>query len=240
MGSAQTSSAGTSQPPAVPDENTQLRQEVEQMKKAVAAMEERLAAQEKATQEKVAQEKKDQAKPQPPTEQQSTAELAATVKDLDHRISQTERRGAMDRINFTGDYRFEAHSIWGSVPAHYDGMQLQNLMVKTLWLFTPTSQGGMGMTFDPSLLSSMTPTQFAGFVGQTVQQNYSQYQFYSGNLTFNQLKASIGQLSPQMQQMLTNYLTQNGWKELTSPGTMLAVRHFISQSAGVHPPKVRH
>jgi len=31
----------------------------------------------------------------------------------------------MDRINFTGDYRFEAHSIWGSVPAHYDGMQLQ-------------------------------------------------------------------------------------------------------------------
>ena len=178
------------------------------MKKAVAAMEERLAAQEKATQEKAAQEKKDEAKQQPAAEQQSTAELAATVKDLDHRISQTERRGAMDRINFTGDYRFEAHSIWGSVPAHYDGMQLQNLMVKTLWLFTPTSQGGMGMTFDPSLLNSMTPTQFAGFVGQTVQQNYSQYQFYSGNLTFNQLKASIGQFSPQMQQMLTSYLSQ--------------------------------
>ncbi len=178
------------------------------MKKAVAAMEERLAAQEKATQEKAAQEKKDEAKQQPAAEQQSTAELAATVKDLDHRISQTERRGAMDRINFTGDYRFEAHSIWGSVPAHYDGMQLQNLMVKTLWLFTPTSQGGMGMTFDPSLLNSMTPTQFAGFVGQTVQQNYSQYQFYSGNLTFNQLKASVGQFSPQMQQMLTSYLSQ--------------------------------
>lgn len=178
------------------------------MKKAVAAMEERLATQEKATQEKTAQEKKDEAKPQPAAEQQSTAELAATVKDLDHRISQTERRGALDRINFSGDYRFEAHSIWGSVPAHYDGMQLQNLMVKTLWLFTPASQGGMGMTFDPSLLSSMTPTQFAGFVGQTVQQNYSQYQFYSGSLTFDQLKASIGQFSPQMQQMLTNYLTQ--------------------------------
>jgi hypothetical protein len=178
------------------------------MKKAVAAMEERLAAQEKATQEKAAQEKKDEAKQQPAAEQQTTAELAATVKDLDHRISQTERRGAMDRINFTGDYRFEAHSIWGSVPAHYDGMQLQNLMVKTLWLFTPTSKGGMGMTFDPSLLNSMTPTQFAGFVGQTVQQNYSQYQFYSGSLTFNQLKASIGQFSPQMQQMLTSYLAQ--------------------------------
>jgi hypothetical protein len=178
------------------------------MKKAVAAMEERLAAQEKATQEKAAQEKKDEAKQQPAAEQTNTAELAATVKELDHRMSQSERRGAMDRINFTGDYRFEAHSILGSVPAHYDGMQLQNLMVKTLWLFTPTSQGGMGMTFNPGLLSSMTPTQFAGFVGQTVQQNYSQYQFYSGSLTFDQLKASIGQFSPQMQQMLTNYLTQ--------------------------------
>ena len=81
------------------------------MKKAVAAMEERLAAQEKATQEKAAQEKKDEAKQQPAAEQQSTAELAATVKDLDHRISQTERRGANDRINFTGHYRFrKAHS----------------------------------------------------------------------------------------------------------------------------------
>ncbi len=203
MGSAQTTAAGTSQPPAASDQNDQLRQEVEQMKKAVAAMEERLAAQEKA-----AQEKKEEAKQPPATEQQTTAELAATVKDLDHRISQTERRGAMDRINFTGDYRFEAHSIWGSVPAHYDGMQLQNLMVKTLWLFTPTSQGGMGMTFNPNMLNGMTPAQFAGFIGQTVQQNYSQYQFYSGSLTFNQLKASIGQFSPQMQQMLTNYLTQ--------------------------------
>jgi len=208
IGSAQTSSAGTPQSPAASDENTQLRLELEQMKKAVAALEERLAAQEKATQEKAAQEKKDEAKPQPAADQASTADLAATVKDLDHRISQTERRGALDRINFTGDYRFEAHSIWGSVPAHYDGMQLQNLMVKTLWLFTPTAQGGLGMTFDPNLLGQMTPAQFSGFLGQQVQQNYSQYQFYTGSLTFNQLKQSIGQFSPQMQQMLTNYLSQ--------------------------------
>ncbi len=178
------------------------------MKKAVAGMEERLAAQEKATKEKDAQAAKDETKQQAATEQQNTSELAVTVKELDHRVAQTERRGAMDRINLTGDYRFEAHSIWGSVPAHYDGMQLQNLMVRTLWLFTPTSQGGMGMTFDPNMLNGMTPAQFAGFVGQTVQQNYSQYQFYSGSLTFNQLKASIGQFSPQMQQMLTTYLTQ--------------------------------
>lgn len=173
------------------------------MKKAVATLEERLTAQEKA-----AQAKKDEAKQEPAADQASTTELAAQVKDLDHRVTQTERRGSMDRINFTGDYRFEAHSIWGNVPAHYDGMQLQNLMVKTLWLFTPTSQGGLGMTFDPNMLGQMTPTQFAGFIGQQVQQNYSQYQFYTGGLTFGQLKQSIGQFSPQMQQMLTTYLSQ--------------------------------
>jgi hypothetical protein len=192
----------TQPPPAAGDENAQLRQELQQMQKAVAALEQRLTAQ-----EKTAQEKKEEAKPAPASDQPTTAELATQVKDLDHRVNLTERRGTLDRINFTGDYRFEAHSIWGNVPTHYDGMQLQNLMVKTLWLFAPTSQGGMGMTFDPSLLN-MPPAQFAGFIGQTVQQNYSQYQFFSGNLTFNQLKASIGQFSPQLQQALTNYLTQ--------------------------------
>jgi Protein of unknown function (DUF3373) len=202
--SAQNAQAATStQPsPAAGDENTQLRQELEQMQKAVAALEQRLTAQEKA-----AQEKKEEAKPAPASDQSTTAELATQVKELDHRVNLTERRGALDRINFTGDYRFVAHSIWGNVPAHYDGMQLQNLMVKTLWLFAPTSQGGLGLTFDPSLLN-MPPAQFAGFLGQTVQQNYSQYQFFSGNLTFNQLKASIGQFPPPLQQALTNYLTQ--------------------------------
>src|SRR5207244_2061674 len=82
------------------------------------------------------------------------------------------------------DYRFEAHTIVGNVPGHYDGMQLQNLTVKTLWLFAPTSQGGLGMTFDPSMLQQMTPNQFAGFVGQQLQQNYGQYQFFSNNFSF--------------------------------------------------------
>ena len=202
---AQNSQAGTTTPPtsAVSDENAQLRQELEQMKKAVTALEERLTAQENS-----AQQKKAEGKQEPAGDQPNTVELASQVKDLDHRVSQTERRGALDRINFSGDYRFEAHSIWGNVPAHYDGMQLQNLMVKTLWLFAPPSQGGLGMTFDPNLLSQMTPAQFSGFIGQNVQQNYSQYQYFSGNLTFSQLKQSIGQFSPQLQQMLVSYLSQ--------------------------------
>jgi hypothetical protein len=202
-GSAQNSPSAAPQPAAASDANTQLRQELEQMKKEVAALEERLAAQEKAS-----QEQKDEAKQQPAAQTAQTADLTATVKDLDHRVTQTERRNALDRINFSGDYRFEAHSIWGTVPAHYDGMQLQNLLVKTLWMFAPTSQGGLGMAFDPAILGQMTPAQFSGFITQNVQQNYSQYQYFSGNLTFNQLKQAVGQFSPQMQQALTNYLTQ--------------------------------
>src|SRR6266700_3504353 len=77
-----------------------LKQELETLKKQVAALEERLKAQEKQS---VAQPQ------QPPA-----AELAAQFKELDQRVSQTERSQALDRISFTGDYRFEAHSIRGS------------------------------------------------------------------------------------------------------------------------------
>ncbi len=171
--------------PAASDENAQLRQELDQMKKAVADLEERLAAQEKkatAPEESKAQESKDQP---------STAELAATVKDLDQRIQQTERRGSLDRINFSGDYRFQAHSIWGQVPAHYDGMQLQNLVVKTL--FYANTNGGM-------LPGSVDA------INSNVAQHYSDYQYFTNNLTFNQLKSAMAQFPPEMQQQLFGML----------------------------------
>ena len=193
--------AQSSAPPAT-DDAAQLRQEIDQLKKTVQALEKRLDA-------------KEQVQPQaaasagaPKEEAVSPAELQTSVRDLNDRVLETERKSLKDRLEWGGDYRFEAHTIVGNVPAHYDGMQLQNLTVKTLWLFAPTSQGGLGMTFDPSMLQQMTPNQFAGFVNQQQQQNYSQYQFFSNNLTFAGLKRAIGQFSPQMQQMLMAYLQQ--------------------------------
>ena len=188
-----------STPPAT-DDAAQLRQEIDQLKKTVGTLEQRLEAQEKAK--------------QPASEQTATpkeevfapAEVQTTVRDLNDRVSVAERRSLRDRLDWGGDYRFEAHTIRGNVPAHYDGMQLQNLTVKTLWMFAPQSSGGLGMQFDPNILGQMTPTQYAAFVGQQVQQNYSQYQFFTSNLTFGQLKQSLGQFSPQMQQMLIQYL----------------------------------
>jgi hypothetical protein len=180
--SAQTSAAATATPQsAASEDSAQLRQELEQMKKTVAAMEERLVAQEKAAQEKK------QAK----EETTSAAELAAAVKDLDHRIAQTERRGSLDRINFSGDYRFEAHSIWGNVPAHYDGMQLQNLVVKSLF-YVNTNNGAF-----PAGITD---------INNNVAARYSDYQYFTNNLTFPQLKAAMGQFPAAMQQQLFGML----------------------------------
>src|ERR1700757_4619365 len=132
-----------SAPPAT-DDATQLRQEIEQLKKTVNALEQRLDAQQKTAQTTATQpaEKKE--------ELVSNADLQTSVRDLNERVLETERKGLRDRLEWGGDYRFEAHTIRGNVPSHFDGMQLQNLTVKTLWLFAPTSKGGLGMQFDPS------------------------------------------------------------------------------------------
>src|SRR5205823_6551987 len=92
--------------PAGADTPDQLKEELEILKKQIAALEERLKAQEKQT----------AAQPHQPV----LAEVTSELKELDQRVSQTERSQALDRISFTGDYRFEAHSIRGSVPAHSD------------------------------------------------------------------------------------------------------------------------
>jgi len=189
-------------PPAA-DDAAQLRQEIDQLKKTVAALEQRLDTQEKA--------KPAEAAPAAAPKQDDAATIAdlqASVRDLNDRVNGTERKSLRDRLDWGGDYRFEAHTIRGNIPSYYDGMQVQNLMVNTLWLFAPTSQGGLGMPFNPGMLQQMTPAQYGAFLGQQVRQNYSQYQFFTNNLTFPGLKQAVGQFSPQMQQMLQSYLMQ--------------------------------
>lgn len=196
-------------PPASVD-SAQLRQEIDQLKKTIGAMEQRLDAQEKANKAAVPQNPASAptATPVAVPKDEAVTDLQTNIRDLTDRVNQTERKSLKDRLEWGGDYRFEVHTIRGNIPAHYDGMQVQNLMVNTLWLFTPQSKGGLGMTFDPNMLGQMTPTQFSGFLNQQVQQNYAQYQYFTNNLTFPALKQSVGAFSPQMQQMLMNYLSQ--------------------------------
>lgn len=179
---AQNSPSATPAPAAQKEDPAQLQKEIDQLKSALNSLEQRLAVQEKQAQA-LQSSSKDTSK---------SDDLTVSVDDLDKRVSEAEKHQALDRIQFTGDYRFEAHSIWGNVPAHFDGMAMQNLMVKTLFMTTPTSQGGLGMPFSPSMMS-MPIGQFANTVNGAVMNNYSQYQFFTSNLTFDRLNQAAQQ-----------------------------------------------
>lgn len=169
--------AATPEQAASTSELNKLRGETEQLKTAIASLEQRLTAQEKQS--------------QPAKGLVSTQELQATVKELDQRISKTEVEGALDRLKFSGDYRFETHSIWGNVPAHYDEMQLQNLVVKTLF-FAQTNGGQF-----PTGVSQ---------INSNVASHYADYLCFTNNPTFSQLKGAMSQFPAAMQQQLFGML----------------------------------
>lgn len=159
-------------------EAEQLRDEILQMRKALSAMEERLAAQERKLEEKESQP------------EESVAEVATQVKELDRRVMQTERHSAVDRVRIGGDYRFEAHNIRGTIPAHFDGMKLQNLLVKTI--FSMNVLGRLPASIDE--------------INGTVASNYSDYLYLTNTLTFDQLKQQMAQFPAEMQQQLMGML----------------------------------
>lgn len=198
------------------DDTAQLRQEVEQLKKALAAMEQRLEAQEKAAQEK----KQAETTQTPQTPAASETVNVADLKDLDDRVTKVERKSTLDRLQWSGDFRVESHSIFGTVPNHYDGMQLQNLMVKTMWFagmngYTPNMMAGL--LSSPTLPNSQpnTPANFAALLNGAVAGNYASYQYFANNLRFSStdpsnpgLKQMVGAFSPQMQAAMMQYLSQ--------------------------------
>lgn len=156
-------------------ESEQLRAEIDQLKKTLAALEERLSAQEKKQTEAVGP---------------SDAGTAEKIKELDRRVARTERDNALDPVRIGGDYRFEAHSIQGEVPAHYDGMKLQNLLVKTMFAMNVLGR-------PPGSLDE---------INGAVANNYSQYLYFTQNLTFDRLKAAMASFPPEMQQQLFGLL----------------------------------
>ena len=88
------------------------------------------------------------------------------LQDIEKRLEKVERASAQDRIRFTGDYRFEAHSITASIPDHFDGMKVQNGLVNTLFYYGATG----------SLPQSMAA------VNQFVAQHYGDYLYFTNNL----------------------------------------------------------
>src|SRR5215470_8116427 len=172
--------------PAEPKEDTRtsaepsdLKAQIEQLKKAVAALEERLAAQEKKQQGQQGQQG-----------QQDQQKTKSDIPDLDRRVTRTERDAALHRVRIGGDYRFEAHSIVGTVPAHFDGMTLQNLIVKSM--FTMNALG--------------RPPASIEEISRTVAGHFSDYQYFTQGLSFDQLKQSMLKFPQQLQQQLFGML----------------------------------
>ncbi len=131
--------------------------------------------------------------------QEDVAKLKDQVKDLEKRVMKNERKSALDRINFTGDFRFEANTVNVEYPDHFNGMALQKLMVDTMFYMGGTGQ----MPGDVSDISNF------------IAQNYSQYQYFTDNLTFDQLKEAVGQMPPEMMQGMMQFLLPHtsapGW-----------------------------
>jgi DNA-binding protein YbaB len=61
--------------------------------------------------------------------------LREDVDDLDDRLMEPERHAAVDRIEWGGDFRFQAHSIDASIPDHINGLQLQGDFIGVMQQF---------------------------------------------------------------------------------------------------------
>ncbi len=116
--------------------------------------------------------------------------LRKEIKELEKRLNKVERAAAQDRVRFTGDYRFEAHSIAAEIPAHFDGMALQNLVVNTLFYYGATGQF-------PADLDAIN-----GFI----RAHYADYLYFTNTLSFEQLKGAMAMFPPQAQQQLFGLL----------------------------------
>jgi Protein of unknown function (DUF3373) len=196
----------TAQTAQTAPDNQGLQNEIEQLKHSLATLEQKLEDQQKAAEAEKQKAEAQAAKKQEEVKESVSEKLKADINDLDHRVMETERRSALNRLNWSGDLRVENNTIFGNIPTHFDGMQLQNLLVKSMWAFTPTNQGGGGQTFDPALLGSITPAQYAGMLQGLIIANPGSYPAFTGNLTFAQVKGFFNSFSPTLQGQFLGFL----------------------------------
>ncbi len=128
------------------------------------------------------QQRLDQLEQEAAQQAKKTKKVEKKQKRLQKTVMANQRKTALDRINFTGDFRFEANSIATSMPDFYNGMAVQKGMVDTMFYM-----GANGM-----------PPQSLDDVHQFIAQNYSQYQYFLSQLTWDRLRQAVGQIPPEM------------------------------------------
>jgi hypothetical protein len=74
--------------------------------------------------------------------------LREDVDDLDERLMQPERHAAVDRLEWGGDFRFQAHSIESTIPTHVNGLQMQGDIIAMMQSPQFGSMLGENFTFE--------------------------------------------------------------------------------------------
>ncbi len=129
---------------------------------------------------------------------EEVAKLKQDIKDLEKRVMKNERKTALDRINFIGDFRFETNSIQAEFGDRFNGMELQRLMVDNLFYVNGTGN------FPPS------QDDVSGFIAQ----NYADYLYYLDNVvTFDWLKEVVGSFPPEQMQAFMGMLLPHTYEE---------------------------
>ncbi len=141
---------------------------------------------------------------------EDTDKLKKKVRDLEKRLRKVEVKAAKDRMEFTGDFRFEVNNISGDVAPYMDGMALQNTMVKTLFYFGLNQENPMG----PLPMASPTAMDFDA-LNAFVMQNGGNYMAYANSLSFAGLQSG-------MQDLLTAMAVMNGMDPMTMTPEMWA------------------
>jgi hypothetical protein len=100
--------------------------------------------------------------------------LREDVDDIDERLMAPERHAALDRIEWGGDFRFQAHSIDSTIPDHINGLQMQGDMIGLMQGF---GMLGDEFTFEElsqavQQLQSLPPELSGPIMQQLAQDNY--------------------------------------------------------------------
>lgn len=122
------------------------------------------------------------------------------IDDLEKRLQKVERDSALDRVRFTGDFRFEAHSITATVPGYTDGLALQRDLVDTIFYFQRT-----GMPPIPGAPGETARNVLDAYIGASAD-NYIAYQQYLSGVTYAGLQQTLGSFDPAQQAQLMQLL----------------------------------
>ncbi len=127
------------------------------------------------------------------------AALEKRIKELEKRLRPLEVRAATDRVDFSGDLRFELHNIDAEVAAHYDGMEFQKNFVNTMFYMNPGFANPMPTSVDVIDAFAANPN------------NYGAYHSFLDNLQFSDLQAAYAQFAsnPVLFQQIMGLLMQD-------------------------------